>query len=244
MPKDNFLTQNKTTLIIVLLIIITALIAYPYLPKGQSTTINVQGQSEISVEPDIAKVWAGVSIIENSAELAQKEVNERISDIINELKEKGIKESDIETERLNLYEEKSWTEQGPKSEGWRATQILKIKTADMNKTGNIVDIAVSNGANQIDNIEFTLSEAKQDEYKNKAIAQATANAKEKAEIIAESLDARLGKIVSVSESTFDYIPYRYGLEGVAVEDAVKESAQVTPRDVIVSANIQLIYEIR
>ena len=244
MSKENFINQNKTTLIIILLIILIILIAYPYIPKSQTSTINIQGESKISVEPDLAKVWAGVTILDNSADLAQTEVNKRINKIIEELKQTGISESGIETERLNLYEEKSWREEGPQSEGWRATQILKIKTTDMKNIGNIIDIAVSNGANQINHIEFSLSEKKQNEYKSQAISQATVNAKEKAKTIAESLNAKLGRIISVSESNFNYFPYRYGLEGIAVSDVAEKSAQVTPKDVTVNANIQLIYEIR
>ena len=227
----------------IIVILLIAFFGYNYV-LGESSTIDVQGNSEISVEPDEAKVWAGVSFVRDSADKAQDEINIVISTMIEGLVDAGIAMEDIETERLNLYEEFAWKEGGRESEGWRASQTLKIKTEDMNKVGEIVDIAVSNGANQINNIEFTLSEKREQEFKQQVVAQATTNAKEKAETIANSLDVRLVKIKSASEAEFGYRPYIYGLEAVAGDAAVKESATVTPEDVTVSANIGLVYVVR
>lgn len=226
---------------ITLLIILVSLVGCQ---QKQENTINVDGNAELIVEPDEAEVWAGISIVKDTAEEAQNEANKVINKIIDGLRYKGFSEKDIETENLNLYEERTWTEkEGSKVIGWRATQNLKIKTKDMTKVGTIVDVAVKNGANQINNINFGLSEEKEQEYKQKALAEATKNAKSKAETIAASLDVKLGKIKSVSESSFDYIPYRYAMEEAVGVKAVEEAATVMPRDVTVTARISLVYNI-
>ena len=223
-------------ILVILLIALTAC-------QRESNVINVEGNSEITVDPDQAEVWVGVSIVDVSADLAQSEVNTIINDIVDGLRYKGISEDDMSTERLSLREERRY--EGGKSTviGWRATQTLKIKTTDLTKVGTIVDIAVDNGANQINNINFGLSEAKEQEYKKQALAQATANAKEKAETIADSLDVRLGKLKSVSESNFYYRPYAVSMAEKAVDEAVQEAAIVMPGDVTVTAQISLVYNI-
>ena len=160
------------------------------------------------------------------------------------LKQSGIEDTNIKTEQLSLYEERKWTrDEGSKVIGWRATQVLKIKTKDLTKVGEIVDIAVSNGANQINNIQFKLSEEKEKEYKKQAIAKATTNAKEKAETIAESLGVSLGKIKTVSEANFYARPYAVALEAKAGAEIVEEAAVVMPGDVSVTANINLVYHV-
>jgi uncharacterized protein YggE len=221
------------------------LIALAGCQQTEGNTINVEGSSEITVEPDEAEVWAGISIVKDSAEEAQTEANKVINAIIDGLRYKGIKEEDIETERLNLYEEREWTrDEGSKVVGWRASQTLKVKTTDMDKVGTIVDVAVTNGANQINNINFGLSEEKEQEYKKEALAEATRNAKSKAETIAESLGVSLGKIKTVSESSFQYRPYVYAMEAKAAgAAAVEEAAVVMPQDVSVTARISLVYNI-
>ena len=117
----------------------------------------------------------------------------------------------------------------------------------MKKVGKIVDIAVTNGANQINNINFGLSEEKEQEYKKQALAEATKNAKSKAETIAQSLDVKLGKIKSVSESSFRYMPYPVAMEAKAGGDFAideAEAAVVMAKDVTVTATISLVYNIK
>ena len=158
----NFLFGNK----VILAFFVIALLALTGCQQGEGNTINVAGESELNIEPDEAQVWAGISIVKDTAEEAQSEANKVINDMVDGLRYKGIQEEDIETENLNLYEERTWTQdEGSKVIGWRASQTLKVKTTDLNKVGEIVDIAVKSGANQINNINFQLSEAKEKEYK-------------------------------------------------------------------------------
>lgn len=211
---------------------------------GEGNTINVSGNSEITVDPDEAEVWAGISIVKLTAEDAQNEANKVINAIIDGLRYKGISEDDIATERLSLREERRWEAGKSTVVGWRATQTLKISTTDLNKVGPIVDVCVNNGANQIQNINFGLSEEKEQEIKKEAIAKATTNAKDKAEAIADSLDVRLGKVKSVSEASHYYMPYRFGMAEVAMDKAVEESAAIMPDKVTVTGQISLVYNVR
>lgn len=231
---------SKKILIGTILICLLALVGC----QTSENTINVQGNSELNFEPDQAEVWAGIQITKLTAEEAQSEANKVINDIIPALKQAGINEKDIETEQLSLYEDRRWEEGTSKIVGWRATQTLKIKTQDLTKVGTIVDIAVNNGANQINNINFGLTEAKEQEYKQQALAQATTAAKEKAETIAENLGVKLGKVKTVSESDYYYAPYVRTLEAKAGDMAVAEAAQVLPQDVTITGRISIVYYVK
>ncbi len=233
--------MNKKTILAFLVIALVALTGC----QQEANTINVGGDAELTIEPDQAEVWAGISIVKDTAEEAQAEANKVINEMIDGLRYKGISEEDIETERLSLYEERTWTrDEGSKVIGWRASQTLKIKTTDLDKVGEIVDIAVSSGANQVNNINFQLSDAREKEYKQKAIAQATQNAKEKADTIAQSLGVRLGKIKTVSEANYYARPYAVALDAKGGAEMIEEAASVMPRDVTVTANINLVYHVR
>ncbi len=207
-------------------------------------TINVEGDAELTFDPDQAEVLAGISILDESAEQAQTQANTIINNMITGFEASGISGYELEIEQLSLYEEFSYDEGVRRSAGWRATQILKIKIADLTKVGTIVDIAVTNGANQINNIEFSLTDEKQKEYEQQALAQATKNAKAKAETIAESLGVKLSKIKSVSESVYYYRPYAYTMEKTAGAEAVAEAAQLPPGQVSVTGHVNLVYSVR
>ena len=227
----------------ILILFIIALIALTGCQTSENT-INVQGESELTFEPDQAEVWAGISITKLTAEEAQTEANTVINAIISGLKADGIAEKDIETEQLSLYEDRRWEDGISKVVGWRATQVLKIKTQDLTKVGTIVDVAVNNGANQINNINFGLTEAKEQEYKKQALAEATKSAKEKAETIADSLGVALGKVKTVSESNYYYSPRTYALESKTDEDMAGEAAQIIPGDVTVTGRISIVYYVK
>ena len=235
----------KINAILGILLIVTLIGLTGCQQTDEEHTLNAQGTSELTFDPDEAEVWAGISIVKDTAEEAQSEANKVINAILDNLRYKGISEDDIETESLNLYEERTWTQdEGSKVIGWRAAQTLKVKTTDLTKVGTIVDVAVNNGANQINNINFGLTEEKEQEYKKQALSEAAKNAKEKAEILAESLGAKLGKIKTVSESNFYYMPYRYDMVKAAGELAVEEAAAVMPSDVKVTANVNIVYYLK
>ena len=228
----------------ILIIVFVLVVLTGCIQQGEGNTINVQGTSELTFDPDQAKVVAGISILKPTAEEAQTEANRVINAILDGLESEGIVEDNIETERLNLYEQKEWRDGKSESVGWRATQILNVKSTDLTNVGIIVDIAVSNGANQINNIMFELSEEKEQEYKNQALAEATKNAKSKAETIAESLGVTLGKIKSVSESNYYARPYMYAMAEATGAKAAEEAATVLPSDVTVTANINIVYYVK
>ncbi|MFA6460925.1 MAG: SIMPL domain-containing protein [Candidatus Woesearchaeota archaeon] len=208
-------------------------------------TINVAGHADMTVAPDLAKVYAGISILKPTAVEAQTEADRIVSTIIDGLRYKGISERDIETETLNLYEEKEWSQKGLQvSMGWRATQTLKIKTNDLTKVGDIVDVIVQSRGNKINSIEFYLSTSKDDESKQLVLATATQNAKKKAQTMADNLGVKLDKIVSASESNYGYVSYKYTMANNMGLSAVQESAKVMPSDVTVSADMTLVYSIK
>jgi len=66
---------------IIVSLLIIALIALAGCTAGENT-INVEGTSEITVDPDQAEIWVGASIVDISADLAQNQVNGIINDIM------------------------------------------------------------------------------------------------------------------------------------------------------------------
>jgi len=243
--------KSKDLSIVLVIVAITALasffvftIANRWSSSTTENTISVSGQAEMLVNADEAIIYTGASIVKPSANDAQQEVNEIIADIILGLKATGIDEDDIETEQLTLYEERDWSSGKSKIIGYRASQTLKIRTENLNKIGTIVDIAVSNGATQINNINFDISDEKENEYKKQVLSEATTNAKEEAEVIASSLGVNLGKIKTVSESNFYYTPYVYRMETIVGQAAVDEATTVMPGKLTVSAYVNIIYNIR
>lgn len=254
--KDKNIILARTGIIIVFMIILSVFVYNYYYNPQNLSTIQSQGSYYTTVTPDLAKVWVGVTVLKPTAKEAQDEENEIIQNIINSLVNQGIPLSDIETDSISLYEESCaypveiyssyrYPDEKCNGSGYRATQNLKIKTNDFSKVGTIVDIAVNNGANQIYNVEFYLSSAKENQYKQNALSEATKNARQKAEAMAEGSGAKLGRVISISENQYYTMPYSYGMKNnLAGQAAIDEASTILPQGVSVSADVNVVYGLR
>jgi hypothetical protein len=61
----------------------------------------------------------------------------------------------------------------------------------VSKTGDVIDIAVANGANQADSIQFMLSDAQSLSLRSEALKKAVANARADAEAVAGAMGVNI-----------------------------------------------------
>ena len=139
----------------VFILIILLLVSFSLFLTGcgeEKGVIESSGASELTYTPDMVEISVGYNIIKPTAQEAQSSASEITNKIIQGLKLLNIPESNVKTESLSLYEEKDWSSSGQKSLGWRANQVIQIKSYDLTQAGTIIDNSVNNGANQINYI--------------------------------------------------------------------------------------------
>ena len=233
-------------LIIGLAIVIVGLLAYQGFSGvgGNKQTVSANGVSEINAEPDLVVVYFNAQATGSSAEKVRDDVAEIIANLESNLAS-VVNADEIETENFNIYPNYNYQSGRNEIISYTATHSIKVSSENFDNAGKIVDEGVNAGA-LISYINFELTEEHESELKKQAIKAATEDAREKAEAIAEGLNAKLGKVVSVSTSDFSYYPYRYYdfAEGASTADAVKAATDISPRDINVNSNVQVIYEIR
>lgn len=212
----------------------------------QRDVITVTGQSELSVEPDQAELYIKVRT-EASTAIAAKDQNAEISDdVIDALRAEGVRKDDIESYQYRIYPNQKWNSitRDYENLGYVNEHILKVVTDDVDSVGELIDAAIDAGANGLDRVDFTLSDDYEADVREQAMIIASSEAKQKAEVLTSNLGVNLGKITSISESSFYYRPYTY--YGGAMEDvamARAESTSIQPQNVDISGSVSLVYEI-
>ncbi len=210
-------------------------------------TLSVSGSGKITVEPDKAEIYIRILTEAANAKAAQEDNAEIADSVRNALNNKGVKDNDMETSSYSLYPKTSYNRETGESEiyGYRVTHILKVETKDTGNTGDLVDAAVSAGANGLDRVNFLLSDELRDSTYKNALEKASANAKGKAMSMAKALSVDLGEITSVSESGAIYSPYRVAGAAKAFDEAVEMAVPtvISAQDIEVSANVGVVYEI-
>jgi uncharacterized protein YggE len=165
--------------------------------------ISVTGEGTVSVPPDLAQIDAGVASDGKSAREASDANNAEMGKVLLALKGVGIEDKDYQTSRLSLQPLYAQNRGGPQTSGpptvvgYRASNRVSIKLRDVTRVARVIDTLVTAGANDIGNINFTVTEASKllDEAREKAVA----DARRKAEIYAKAAGVTLGAPLSISE---------------------------------------------
>ena len=230
--------KKRLTIIICLLSVFTVF-AVAYNGDNKINTISVGGIGEISFDPDIAYVSVGVNGVFQDVTKGQKEINNKINNFLDKIK--GIVPKDnISTERFSVNNTYEYVSGKRQFAGYTIDQNLKIKLKDLKLIGEVIDLAVENGLNNVGQIIF--SSSKIDEYKQKALKQSLLDAKKKAELIAGTMNTGKIKIKQIQEVGSFVQPLRaegMQMKALAVADT---STQYQVGDMIVNAQVNVIYE--
>lgn len=203
-------------------------------------SIIVSGEGKVYAKPDIALV--NISVVSDGKKVidVENDNTKKNNQILKFLKDSGVEEKDIKTINYNLYPRYNYYEQKtPDIIGYEITQTLEVKIRSLDKTGEILDGAIKNGANQIGSLYFKVDndEALQDQARKLAID----NAKQKAEKLASQLRIRLVRLSAYNENGTPYPVYR-GLEyGVGGGGGTSPQIQTGESEIVITVN--LTYEI-
>lgn len=219
--------------------------------SGQNTGIWVSGTGEVSVTPDIAVLQVGVQAKEETVLEAQEQASEAMEKVLQALTGSGVKDEDIQTQYFRIRQDTRWDSFNDEEEitGYEVTNTVTAKLRDIENVGNVINAAVIAGGDlvRINNLSFTVE--KPEVYYDEARELATANAKTKAEKLAEQTGVKLGTPTFISESTTTPSQYggiNYGLSSSAPVPApvVIVETPTSPGQVEVTLTVQIAYSIK
>lgn len=161
------------------------------------TKITVNGTGEVRVSADTAVISLGVNARDKDVLKAQQKVNETIAAIRAALIEQGVKEENINTDFINIYPLYEYSNDQEQLAAYNASSTLAIKVTDMESVGTLIDVSFAAGANTLNGISFSASDT--EEAETEAMKKAVADAKKKAEILAEASGLKITGIEIISE---------------------------------------------
>lgn len=267
METNNYLSKGYVQFLLTLILIgvVLALGAYIKLTLNQAegvytgdTTITVAGEGEVFAKPDLGQFSFSVMAEAETAEAAQEQSAESINEIMSYLEEAGVEEKDIKTTGYNVYPRYEWEtatdcvfagdcDRERVLKGYETTQTVFVKVRETDKAGELISGVGSRGATNISGLNFTIDDetALQAEAREKAIA----DAKEKAEKLADDLGMRIVRIVGFNEGGNYPVMYAAkGLGGDMAMDMEESAANIAPSlpmgENTITSNVTISYEIR
>lgn len=206
-------------------------------------TITVSATGTAETNPDKAVVRVAVEHTADNASEAREAVAENVSEVRSALADIGIGEDQVRTDDYDIYRhERRQPTRGGEGEAevvYRASHSLSIELSEVDRSGEVIDVAVANGATSVRNVQFTLSDETREELKQQALENAMDGADAKAQTIASSAELTLGQVRTV-DAQDRHRPVR------AVETAAGYSAgadtDISAGPVTVSTSVTVTYD--
>jgi uncharacterized protein YggE len=208
------------------------------LPPGpEQKTISVGGTGTVSMSPDIGWFTASVVTQASTAAQAEEQNSNAMSKVVSALKNAGIAEKDIQTVEFSLspiYQESKEPGKMPTLVGYSVRHSIRVTVNDLTTVGKMLDLAISNGANEMGGVYFGLSDAKAQQAQSQALDFAVKDANNKAKTIANAMGVTLVGPISVSLGYY-YEPVRMDVKAEA------QAVPIMPGQLQYTVNVQIAY---
>lgn len=160
-----------------------------------TSTVTVNGTGSVDAVPDQASFSFTVQTKAATAAAALARNGTDTSAVITAVKGTGVSSADIQTSQVSL--DPVMSNDGTSIVAFTASDTITVSSLAVAKAGAVVDAAVGAGATNVYGPSLTLSS--QDALYAKALKAAVAQAKTKAQALADAAGEQLGAVVSIVE---------------------------------------------
>lgn len=162
---------------------------------GSVRSITSSGVGSVTTVPDRAHFSFGVQAQSRTASQALEAADAQLRRVVAALREAGVAQADIQTEQISLSPRTS--EDGEAIVGYNAVSSVSVRVRNLDRAGPVVDAAVGAGANQVYGPSLTRSD--QSALYRNALKSAYADARAKAEALADAAGVTLGAMTTTVE---------------------------------------------
>ncbi len=167
-------------------------------------SIRVGGNSEITLEPQYSIIYTDLKFLHPEISTSYQNLQQTLSDIINELKTLGIVDKEITKSIIRQGTEYTWRNNSRIHAGFYASCSMQIRVNDIanihlvyNKLSQFKALAITGtgyGRNDIEEVRIL-------EFKKALLV-----ARKKAELMAKELGVSIGAVLQISETEFSRTP--------------------------------------
>jgi uncharacterized protein len=194
-------------------------------------TITVNGSGTSSTVPDEAQFCFDVEDHADTAEAASSANAEAMRNVIAALRAAGVADKDMRTVQVSVYPR--YNDADTKVTGYVATNSV-CATTSVTDAGSVADAALKAGADRVEGPNLTKADS--DKLYDDALRAAVADARSRAEVLADAAGVDVGEVVSIQEGSEPSYPIAYDL-------AATPEAPIQPGTQDIEATVTVTYAI-
>jgi uncharacterized protein YggE len=208
----------------------------------KSGTVRVVASASVTMKPDLAEVDLGVSTDKPTAAAATSENARKMEQIVAAMKKEAGQGGEVKTVGFEVG-----TRYGtprPDSDrqpvvGYTVTSTVRVRTADVNAVGRILDAAFKLGANNVQRVAFMLKD--QEPAQAEALKQAAAKARGRASAMASALGMKVGPVMTISEGYAEPMPIEAGMEAGMMRTMKMAATPIEAGSLEVRATVTVVF---
>jgi uncharacterized protein len=241
--------MRKKTLVLALAALALGTANFAHAADEPTPRIMVSGEGEATVAPDMALISLSVLREGITAREALDANTKAMSEVLAAMKAFGIAETDLQTSGFNIqpryvYPDPNKNETfNPKITGYTVMNTLGVRVRDLSKVGEVLDQSVTLGVNEGGNVTFVKDDASAviEEARKKAVENAIAKAK----TITSTAGVGIGRILEMSEQSFQPGPMPMMQADMAMaKSAGRESVPIATGENSYRVTVNVTFEIK
>jgi uncharacterized protein len=208
---------------------------------AQPPRIVTSGEAQVRVTPDRATILVGVQTRAATAAAAGSANARTQKAILDTLKAMGLMADQIATQNYSVNPEMQYPPSGGPGRvvGYTVSNVVRVELRRIEQVGPVVDASLAKGANQINSIQFSSSNAS--EARRTAMADAVRDARADAEVLAKAAGGSVGTVIEITSNAPPIRPMysEVMMRGVAKADA---ATPIEPGEQVISAMVSVIWQ--
>lgn len=167
---------------------------------AEERILMVNGFGYTSVMPDTLSINIGIDTLAETSKDAVARNSEIVSSVMDALKALGLEEKEVRTSYFSIYPQYQYPQDGspPTIVGYQASNTINVLTKKVERAAEIIDRAVSAGANRVDGPWYSISLEAQKQYREQVISMAMKDAEDNAKVILAMQDLSIKDVKSIA----------------------------------------------
>jgi uncharacterized protein YggE len=210
--------------------------------SNRTTKVTVAGEATTRVEPDTAVLTISVVTQSSQASAAQQQNAGKSAAVSDAVTKTGGSRVEIKTSDYVLQPQYDYRDNRlPKIIGYTARNSVIVTLTDLKNVGAVIDAASNSGANSIEGISFVLRQTSP--ARGQALADATQQAMNKANSIAQALGGRVLRVLEENEASTVSGEMSFGSDVTTAGLSNRQTTPISSGQLNIKSNVQLIVEI-
>lgn len=210
-------------------------------PVGPSVT--VQGEAKVEVVPDELVVELSVTHLAKDVAAATTDVNRRTTAALAAVREAGVADADVRALAVRVQPQYDWREGEQLFRGHEASRSIRLVVRAVDAWPRLLDALVAAGVDRVDSVEPRHSD--QQGIAREALREAVADARARADVLAQAAGATVSSVYSLAETGRNYTVARQRTASAADMMAAPPppEAAFEPGTITITANVHAVFRL-